>query len=830
MDMSDDTIHRPLLFDTKGYASSEMLLDDAYRKSRQRSLVEEVDVSGHAASHSNNPMLQGPLAPRLRLETLTSWAASAVLLLTYVAFAVALALPYLHTLGYLSQSQKLSGELCSVTTSQNACTYIDLHGPNAWWSANVSNVSWLAGSMSLAVEPLHANISSDKSIVLEYDIYVYGGHLPLAQLQRTNWIFARFNQSVWLHCPAGVCGKTTLFDISQDNEGLGGNGYGSYLIVVVYHGYYPHSFAPAVDYFFSFAEPAMYVSELILRTALLVFTLVYLPWWVYYAAATSSAPVLPIQKCILGLGLVLLVYQNPVFTVAQWYRSVEDSTRFASGLCQAVASALLRTTWLFVMDHPLSADAAWRKALFGLVDIAIHASLCVLRFPRLFGIAQHEVVYVLLGLATEVVTWFWLVWILRICRRTTATLKQLIYMISRDQQLSYRFLFLELILVVLYVAIASLVQVSLLVRTWAVDGTSSFVQAAVAAYSTGAAPVERVLFTSVLVYLTMAVHLPPTQSFLGSTSFYIEEGHRHVARRHPLSDLPSRRDDHVFCLETAEWLVQIAWQAYLDPLGNPSASGSGVQTLELFGFELIVHLRHELLDTQAIVCMHRTKKRLVVAFRGSVSKAHWKTNLRFHQVPLLIHSMQGFKRSTANSCKERAMRWASKIPLLNLALPRVHSGFWKAYGAVRGDLKETLRFLLDDDPDLTVYMTGHSMGGALAVLAAYDCAVHFNIDITMYNFGGPRVGNPAFMRQYNRAVPNSHRVVLDGDLVAGIPRFWGLYQHVGTEVAIDEEGNLIVDPSFIERRLHQRSKTRVAVHGMMVYRSMLRKCFDNLQV
>jgi hypothetical protein len=154
-----------------------------------------------------------------------------------------------------------------------------------------------------------------------------------------------------------------------------------------------------------------------------------------------------------------------------------------------------------------------------------------------------------------------------------------------------------------------------------------------------------------------------------------------------------------------------------------------------------------------------------------------------------------------------------------------------------------------------VYMTGHSMGGALAALGAYDLAVNFNMKVNMYSFGGPRVGNPSFRHLYDKSVPTSYRVVMDGDIVPGVPKFvrlpsiswhvcwsqtltafhfviwtpqWGLYQHVGTEVALDVEGNLIMDPSFVERHLHASSKRKLTMHGTNVYRVSLAKCVENL--
>lgn len=48
-------------------------------------------------------------------------------------------------------------------------------------------------------------------------------------------------------------------------------------------------------------------------------------------------------------------------------------------------------------------------------------------------------------------------------------------------------------------------------------------------------------------------------------------------------------------------------------------------------------------------------------------------------------------------------------------------------------------------------------------------------------------------------IPDTFRIVTDGDIVAGVPS-WG-YKHVGTEVVVDGNGSgsLVIDPSFMER-------------------------------
>lgn len=92
------------------------------------------------------------------------------------------------------------------------------------------------------------------------------------------------------------------------------------------------------------------------------------------------------------------------------------------------------------------------------------------------------------------------------------------------------------------------------------------------------------------------------------------------------------------------------------------------------------------------------------------------------------------------------------------------------------------------------------------------------VKVALYNFGSPKVGNSVFAAQFNTFIPDSFRVVVDGDIVAGVPK--GSYRHIGTEVMIDGlgAGSIIIDPSYIEKRLRTRTKANVSVHSLVVYR------------
>ena len=61
---------------------------------------------------------------------------------------------------------------------------------------------------------------------------------------------------------------------------------------------------------------------------------------------------------------------------------------------------------------------------------------------------------------------------------------------------------------------------------------------------------------------------------------------------------------------------------------------------------------------------------------------------------------------------------------------------------------------------------GHSLGGALGELAAYDVAqaaqaADLDLGLACYNFGAPRVGNHAFALNFLEAVPDTWNVIND---------------------------------------------------------------------
>ncbi|CAB1115182.1 unnamed protein product [Ectocarpus sp. CCAP 1310/34] len=90
-------------------------------------------------------------------------------------------------------------------------------------------------------------------------------------------------------------------------------------------------------------------------------------------------------------------------------------------------------------------------------------------------------------------------------------------------------------------------------------------------------------------------------------------------------------DKPLFCVETAAWLLELAWEAYNDPIGfeNPNNYHFGVADFARMGFELVRHIHNVQHDTHCFILKDVPRGRLVVTFRGSVGTKHWMDNLRY---------------------------------------------------------------------------------------------------------------------------------------------------------------------------------------------------------
>jgi triacylglycerol lipase len=129
----------------------------------------------------------------------------------------------------------------------------------------------------------------------------------------------------------------------------------------------------------------------------------------------------------------------------------------------------------------------------------------------------------------------------------------------------------------------------------------------------------------------------------------------------------------------------------------------------------------------------------VMAFRGTGSAVDWVSDFIAQQTPY------------------RPVRGAGQT----------HKGFTDIYMSARDQIYALLAQL---PPGLPLFITGHSLGGALATLAALDIARNtpFRSPI-VYTYGAPRIGDPKFVQTYNYCVPTHWRFQNEHDIVPHLP-------------------------------------------------------------
>jgi len=106
----------------------------------------------------------------------------------------------------------------------------------------------------------------------------------------------------------------------------------------------------------------------------------------------------------------------------------------------------------------------------------------------------------------------------------------------------------------------------------------------------------------------------------------------------------------------------------------------------------------------------------------------------------------------------------------------VGKGFYEGYEAVRPTILSALSSYGCKD----VSLTGHSLGAALAIIAAKDLAQTYTIT-SMYNFGSPRAGDSTFASAYDKQFSDHWRVTHSRDPIPHAYFEKNGFFHIGQE-------------------------------------------------
>lgn len=105
---------------------------------------------------------------------------------------------------------------------------------------------------------------------------------------------------------------------------------------------------------------------------------------------------------------------------------------------------------------------------------------------------------------------------------------------------------------------------------------------------------------------------------------------------------------------------------------------------------------------------------------------------------------------------------------------QAHKGFYDIFNSMRPALEQQLTPLLRGNSRSIVHCSGHSLGAALAQLAAIWIKKFYGNRVALYTFGSPRVGLKNFAIQAPASIDASYRCVHGDDPVPLAP-VWPYY-------------------------------------------------------
>ncbi|CAH0028958.1 unnamed protein product [Clonostachys rhizophaga] len=165
----------------------------------------------------------------------------------------------------------------------------------------------------------------------------------------------------------------------------------------------------------------------------------------------------------------------------------------------------------------------------------------------------------------------------------------------------------------------------------------------------------------------------------------------------------------------------------------------------------------------AYIALVESRKQIIWVGRGSATPKNWDTNFNTTLIP--------------SDLKDGA---------------KIHSGFSTAWNEISHDVFATLEEQVSEHPDYDIIITGGSLGGAVATIAAAHIrAAGYQADL--YTYGSPRIGNDVLVDFITGQPGKSYRVTHRHDLVPRVPPpvsflpGWAEYRHVSPEYWLQGE-------------------------------------------
>ncbi|KAF5937444.1 hypothetical protein HYC85_024950 [Camellia sinensis] len=203
------------------------------------------------------------------------------------------------------------------------------------------------------------------------------------------------------------------------------------------------------------------------------------------------------------------------------------------------------------------------------------------------------------------------------------------------------------------------------------------------------------------------------------------------------------------------------------------------------------------------------RRDIAIAWRGTVTRLEWVADLMDFLRPI---------SSDKIPCPDSTVKVESGF--LDLYTDKEENCRFCKYSAREQVLTEVKRLIeMYPNEELSITITGHSLGSALAILSGYDIVeTGLNVlgdsravPVCVFSFAGPRVGNVRFKERVellgmkvlrvvnvHDMVPKSPGLFLNETVPAAVMRMaeglpW-CYSHVGVELALDHKNSPFLKP------------------------------------
>ncbi|KAF7826404.1 phospholipase A(1) DAD1, chloroplastic-like [Senna tora] len=179
------------------------------------------------------------------------------------------------------------------------------------------------------------------------------------------------------------------------------------------------------------------------------------------------------------------------------------------------------------------------------------------------------------------------------------------------------------------------------------------------------------------------------------------------------------------------------------------------------------------------------RRDVVISLRGTATCLEWLENAR----AALTHLPDDMGGEDSEAMVERG--FLSLYVSRTLKTPSLRE-------MIRDEIKKIIQSYGEEPLSLTI--TGHSLGAALAILSAYDIAANFKhapMMVTVVSFGGPRVGNESFRCRLEQSGTKILRIVNSDDVITKVPGFVARSDDVAENGAA-HVGSL---PGWLQRRV-----------------------------